>query len=853
MVPLRLRLYNFLSYGVEGGDLDLRPIHMACLSGGNGHGKSALVDAITWSLWGRSRAAREDDLLRHGTTEMEVEFEFASNHAVYRVIRKRSVRKGGSTATLELAVRDGDTYRAITGNTIADSERAISKILRLSYETFINSSLLLQGRADLFTVKRPAERKEILGEILGLGQYESLAEQARERERQHRSVAEHLRARVEELDTFLAAVPGLQVALATAEQELATVQTERSTGERHVEERERSVQTLLGLRDALERLDLRLATIAQEEAEAQRQRQRAQERTAAAQALLEDEQGIRERLALLQRLRQENDRLAGLVNDLRTLESHAAECQREIATEHTRISLELKAEQTSLDLACAAVKDLHRVEGELVLVKQRHAGLATLQAERQVVTERINQVVETLGGLRASIAGLSSRRKELRERILSLKSAGAICPTCGTTLDEQRRAEAHEAAMQEGIASKTLMEREQLQEASLAVEQQQVQAVLDKIERSIAEAQVAGRREAELEEKARAFRALAERQVSLAESVALLTRRLDIGEFASDARISAAAIERQIVALAYDREAHAALTAQIRGLAPVEAQLAALDQARMDLQSAALAGNTAETRLVTLGEERGRIVCDQEPLRDALTDLPAKQQALLESRAVVQQLRNTEGDLQHRLGSLRSQLDDARKRAADRATAAASAKEAEQQAWAHKELAVIFGKRGIQAMLIENALPELEQDANELLARMTDNSTQVQFATQRTGSGGKAIETLEIKIADTMGTRTYEMFSGGEAFRINFAIRIALSKLLARRAGADLSFLLVDEGFGTQDSQGRDRLVEAIGAIAEDFEKILVVTHIDELRDQFDVHVEISKGPGGSQISVSAA
>jgi len=64
MLPLRLTLRNFMSYGVEGGDLDLRGVEMACLSGGNGHGKSTLVDAITWVLWGRSRAAREDDLLR---------------------------------------------------------------------------------------------------------------------------------------------------------------------------------------------------------------------------------------------------------------------------------------------------------------------------------------------------------------------------------------------------------------------------------------------------------------------------------------------------------------------------------------------------------------------------------------------------------------------------------------------------------------------------------------------------------------------------------------------------------------------------------------------------------------------
>ena len=56
-------------------------------------------------------------------------------------------------------------------------------------------------------------------------------------------------------------------------------------------------------------------------------------------------------------------------------------------------------------------------------------------------------------------------------------------------------------------------------------------------------------------------------------------------------------------------------------------------------------------------------------------------------------------------------------------------------------------------------------------------------------------ETLEIQISDTAGMRDYEMYSGGEAFRINFAIRLALSEILAQRAGARLQTLVVDEGF----------------------------------------------------------
>ena len=95
------------------------------------------------------------------------------------------------------------------------------------------------------------------------------------------------------------------------------------------------------------------------------------------------------------------------------------------------------------------------------------------------------------------------------------------------------------------------------------------------------------------------------------------------------------------------------------------------------------------------------------------------------------------------------------------------------------------------------------------------------------------------------------MFSGGEAFRINFAIRIALSKLLARRAGAPLPTLIIDEGFGTQDSTGLEKLKEAINSIHDDFDKILVITHVDELKDAFPARIDVIKTPQGSTISLS--
>ena len=127
----------------------------------------------------------------------------------------------------------------------------------------------------------------------------------------------------------------------------------------------------------------------------------------------------------------------------------------------------------------------------------------------------------------------------------------------------------------------------------------------------------------------------------------------------------------------------------------------------------------------------------------------------------------------------------------------------------------------------------------------------VKIETQRETKKGDTVETLDIKIADELGTRNYEMFSGGEAFRIDFAIRIALSKLLARRAGAPLPTLIIDEGFGTQDSNGLEKLKEAIISIQDDFEKILVVTHIEEFRDAFPTRIDITKTEDGSTIEVN--
>jgi len=76
------------------------------------------------------------------------------------------------------------------------------------------------------------------------------------------------------------------------------------------------------------------------------------------------------------------------------------------------------------------------------------------------------------------------------------------------------------------------------------------------------------------------------------------------------------------------------------------------------------------------------------------------------------------------------------------------------------------------------------------------------------------------------------------------------SEVLAQRAGARLQTLVIDEGFGSQDAQGRQRLVEAINLVRQDFAKILVITHIDELKDAFPTRIDVEKADSGSKVHI---
>jgi len=186
LIPVKLALKNFLSYGEDVPPLDFTQFHIACLSGNNGQGKSALLDALTWAVWGEGRKASQEkkadsSLLRIGQKDMQVEFVFDLEGDRYRIIRNYSIAQKSSRSGLEFQVfnQEDSEYISLTCPTTRETQEKITKTLRIDYKTFINSAFILQGRIDEFSRKSARERKEILSEILGLSRYDELANLAK--------------------------------------------------------------------------------------------------------------------------------------------------------------------------------------------------------------------------------------------------------------------------------------------------------------------------------------------------------------------------------------------------------------------------------------------------------------------------------------------------------------------------------------------------------------------------------------------------------------------------------------------------------------------------------------------------
>jgi DNA repair protein SbcC/Rad50 len=855
MIPTRLTLRNFMSYGDEPTEIDFAGMHVACLSGDNGNGKSAILDAMTYALWGKTRASGsqasgEDDLIRLGAQDLEVALEFRVMDAAYRSVRKRTRGRGGDW---QLALCDGEgVWRPAGGSGVRDTERTIARLLRMEYETFLNSAYFQQGRADEFTRQRPDARKRILCDILELGRYDRLEELAREARANADAAMRELDGELRLLQGQIDEEPILRTKLETAHADQATATAAHTAAE----------QELALLRAQLAAMDEKARRVAEREQRARELERGAEQLSATIEQLDSVAQRADATIAAGPAIVADNARLGELrgraaalepeVRRLNALERERVAAEASLARCRQQIEGEIRVVESDLKHARDAAAGLARIEGELATVTRQLADLAGCEADLIVAQMEHQSAVDEFAALKAENDRLQGEIADLIEVVELLGGAGSACPICGSDLSGERRAHVEErqrARLDEAQARK----RENTTAGGAAKRRRD--ALQNRVSDIAGLAQrAAGLREKETQLAARRKEAEvgARRTTELEQTATELRRRLTAGEFGQNEREALAGIDATLAELRAAVEEHRDASVEIARLtgAQVERRFAELQAAERERAQTRVRIETAHR---DLAERRERISAEQIALRELVGELA--EHARIRASATASEVRAREADAARVSARAAVERYDHMLIACARAREEAHAKRQEHERLgkdrqAYTDLTAAFGKRGVQALIIDNALPEIQEEANRLLARMTDNAMQLTLSTLRQARAGKGqIETLDISITDDIGTRPYEMFSGGEGFRVNFALRIALSRMLTRRAGAPLQTLVIDEGFGTQDTRGLDRLVESIDAIKDEFALILVISHIESLKEAFATRIDVVKTPTGSHIN----
>jgi len=854
MIPIKLAVRNFMPYRDNVPPLYFDGIHTACISGDNGNGKSALIDAITWALWGRARAKSDDDLVHLGQAEMEVEFDFAVGQHQYRIIRKRSKpkRRGSSGRTiLEFQVASGDGFKTITGDSVAQTQQKIIDTLHMDYDTFINSAFLRQGHADEFTIKRPVERKQVLADILGLSLYDELEAQTKELAKQQETGKAQIESTIQDISDELAQKP-------VYEAEFAQAQSELSRLEKVMNEQESRLKSLRQEKETLENKRLQLTELEEHIRNTERDLERwgdqvkqHQYRLKEYEELIAQRASIEEGYARFAEAKKLSDELDQKFRQSVNLEKQRVQLDSRIKEAGQSLTTEHKVAQNKITELEAIAQKLPQLKKEL---QETQAQLHQLAEEEEALRQKrqISQELRTkVNYLESNKNQLEQEIKEAEEKLsLLLTQSGAKCPLCETELGREglklieTKYEADKQHKSDSLkSSEAELAQAKIELASLENEMSRLEAKLSQDRAPVqSKASILGQ---QLTEAEGAGSKLNDERKRLAEIEQCLAKK----DFAIPEQEALKELEGELARLDYEPQQHEQVRQQLTGLEQYEASKRKLEEAdRLINQERELISRAREAiqelrRSLEVNNQKGQALAVELNLLPQLTnDLT---QAETEHQALVSQQKQA----QEIMWNVKAKLErcaelEIKKKEKERSLSQTSREEK-----IYSDLTQAFGKKGIQALLIETALPEIEVEANKLLGRMTDNRMHVKIETQRETKKGDVIETLDINISDELGTRNYEMFSGGEAFRINFAIRIALSKLLARRAGAPLPTLVIDEGFGTQDSSGIEKLKEAINSIQDDFDKILVITHVEELRDAFPTRIDVTKTAEGSTIT----
>ncbi|MFA5889471.1 MAG: SMC family ATPase [Actinomycetota bacterium] len=847
MRPVLLDLAGFTSFR-ERQELNFEGLDLFAISGPTGSGKSSILDAITYALYGRvERVGREvGQLVSQGRAKMSVGFVFSVGDDRYRITRATPA-SGGSTKVLLEQLRDGEWVQAGDGaDRVGLVNARIQDLVGLDYDGFTRSVLLPQGKFAEFLVGEASKRREILTELLGLRLFRDMAQRAgtiaRDADQQATAHSSLIEREYEGVDDEALTAACERADAARAREESIEKASERVADIADRWEHERraheKVRVCVGELDRVaEQLDTSAVVISRASsrldeaapvlgrlARAHQAAGEAAEAASAARARAEEESGGMRALAAAR----------GAAETLSASRARMQGAQRARATAVDRIP--------ALDRAVAAAA-------------QEVARATDARAVAETAIEEAHAVLD------------AARRADLAAALCDGLHPGDACPVCGGTLEHLPSPEAALTLAGAQAADKSAAAKLKSAEGGVVA----AERALRDAERNRADL------DAEIAQIDREMMSLADVNATASSALAPI-----LGEPLPEDPVGAVEERIEILdaASALETQAKETLATAAGRLTDADRRHAAIE-AEVLAERAAMLARDPGAVLARAGE-LGAAVADPEPapmgaadlaiwardvvarariVREGLGDVAAqaeRSRAALcaEAEAAAAGLVQATGSVE---GIARALAAEVRKAAGDAATAQAHADSVRRRLATRNEMAQDVERLGARAQAFQALATELRAD--RLIAFLQNEALQVlcgagtaHLAALSDGRYRLVSEDDEFHVVDVWNgedRRSVKTLSGGETFLASLALALALSEhvqALSMLQTARLDSLFLDEGFGTLDSESLEQVVQAIEQIGGTGRTVGVITHISDLAERLPSRIIIEKSPQGSRV-----
>ena len=845
----RLELTNFLSYGHA--VLDFNGLQSLVITGGNGSGKSSLIDAVTYAAWGASRAKSDDSLVRLGQTECVVKLEFSVNGTHYRIERSRRLTGRGVTK-LHFERLDGDTVTSLDGGNSRDTqERIIAALGGCTYLLATNTSLMVQGGSATFTSATPGERRNVLYSLLGLTRFDARREAAKGKreaiELEIAKAADGLVFHQERAATLPDAKAASEAASAEA-MRTATLASEAAT-------------VLRLANEALQEAREAHADVRRQSEAADRMRAEWKQSEQAYAAMRGELETLDYSLSI-----DVGDFLVPSPDEIAALRDAEAKAEAEVTRLRARYDEANAALATAKEAAISAKNEADRatVAARTAYDQGRSEANAAVLAAR-------GQVAQAKGAFATAEATAKEAHSVAanRAKMIALQADG----NRRTAADQRARAEGAASLLDKvpcegaGIYAACPLLRQAVTARDLLLTLKEAEALAEDTYTQ-ATAAITAIGAYAVPPHVEALRvAIGEATLALdnattdldeippyVEPASVLALRKAAGAADVAAREAFAEVQRTVADGNKARATHVAARAKREQAetAATKAQAAQVERARQEERRNALAaslateGERAKRLGVAYEDERHQV---DNALKIAAYNADLATNAYNEAEAVKREA---------------ARVEQAALRDADRAAHALEEVEASAAIVAGYETKVAGQRRHVAdyerleqalrdapVLVLESVIPDIEARANELLQKMSVTGLQVRLDTQRASKdAAKTLETLDVVVTDDVGERPRDLYSGGEGLRCDLALRLALSDVLHVRGGAAMSTMICDEGLSSLDAQGRADVPAAILGASDRFGLTLVVSHLTDVQDAFPVRAVVTKTADGSKVEV---